>query len=103
MNPLLKISVIDTPTEQKLVLEGELGGSCLVELQRVWGELRHQRSKRACIVDLSATTVIRDDACLLLSTMIADGAKLVVAGVLNKHIVTSLKRKCRTVSTGGAA
>lgn len=103
MNPLLKISVIDTQTEQKMVLEGELGGSCLIELQRVWGELRHQRSKRACIVDLRAITTIRDDARPLLSTMIADGASVLAAGVLNKYILASLKRKCRSRSTGGAA
>ena len=52
---MLRITVVDTPTEQRLVLYGKLVGPWIGELQRVWENVRQQLGNRRSVIDLNVS------------------------------------------------
>jgi hypothetical protein len=88
---MLKITVVETPTEQRLVLHGKLVGAWIGELQRVWEHLRQQLGNRSPVVDLNDVTLIDDSADPLLAGMLEHGAELVASGVANRWLIQALK------------
>ena len=88
---MLKISIAETPTEQRLVLHGKLVGPWIDELRKVWHELHEQRGNRCPVVDLNDVTLIDDQADSLLATMLEQGAELVATGVANRWLIQALK------------
>jgi len=88
---MLKITVVETPTEQRLVLHGKLVGAWIGELQRVWGNLRQQLGNRSPVVDLNDVTLIDDSADRLLAGMLEHGAELVASGLANRWLIQALK------------
>ena len=50
---MLKITVTDTPNEQKWILQGQLAGTCVSELLSSWLNTRSSRRGRRCMVDLN--------------------------------------------------
>jgi hypothetical protein len=87
----MKITIIDTPTEQRLVLHGKLVGPWIEELRKVWQQLRGERGNRSPVVDLNDVTLIDDEADSLLATMLEDGAELVATGIVNRWLIQALK------------
>jgi len=55
---MLKITRIDTPAEQRLVLEGRLIEPWSADLTSHWEQTRHARPERTFIVDLRGVTRI---------------------------------------------
>ena len=49
---MLKISVIETKTELRWMLEGRLAGPWVTELRKSWKSKQRSRKGGACIVDL---------------------------------------------------
>src|SRR3984957_7505322 len=88
---MLKITVVETPTEQRLVLHGKLVGPGVGELQRVWENLRQQLGNRSPVVDLNDVTLIDDSADRLLAGMLEQGAELVASGMANRWLIQALK------------
>ena len=88
---MLKITVVETPTERRLVLYGKLAGSWIAELREVWENLLQQLGHRRLVVDLNDVTLIDDSADPLLSTMLQQGAELVASGVANRWLIQALK------------
>lgn len=88
---MLKITVVETPTEQRFVLYGRLVGPWIGELQRVWENLRQQRGNRSPVVDLNDVTLIDDSADRLLTAMLEQGAELVARGMANRWLIQGLK------------
>jgi len=66
---MLKITLVDTSDEQKIVLSGTLVGPWIGELQKLWQDSRQQLGDRRCVVDLDEVTVIDQTAHPLLATM----------------------------------
>lgn len=95
---MLKISIIDTLTQQKVVLHGRLVGPWINELQRVWEELRQQLGNRSAVVDLNEVTLIDDSADSLLAKMLEQGAELVATGMANRWLIQALKKGKTLVS-----
>jgi hypothetical protein len=88
---MLKITVVETPTERRLVLYGKLAGSWIAELREVWENLLQQLGHRRLVVDLNDVRLIDDSADPLLSTMLQQGAELVASGVANRWLIQALK------------
>jgi len=88
---MLRITVIETPTEQRLVLYGKLVGPWIGELQRIWEGLRQQLSNRDSVIDLNEVTLVDDSADHLLATMLEQGAELVARGMANRWLIQALK------------
>jgi hypothetical protein len=93
---MLRITVVDSPTEQRLVLYGKLVGPWIGELQRVWESLRQQLGNRRSVIDLNEVTLIDDSADQLLATMLEQGAELTARSMANRWLIQALKaRKTR--------
>src|ERR1700690_278361 len=88
---MLRITIVDTPAEQRLVLYGKLVGPWIGELQRVWENLRQQLGTRRPIVDLNEVTLIDEGADHLLAAMLEQGAELVASGLANRWLIEALK------------
>jgi len=48
---MLKVTIVDQPTEQRIVLEGRLMKPAILELKSAWERARRERASRPCVVD----------------------------------------------------
>ena len=88
---MLRITIVDSPTEQRLVLYGKLVGPWIEELQRVWENLRRQLGNRRCVIDLNEVTLIDYSADWLLATMLEQGVELTASSMANRWLIQALK------------
>jgi hypothetical protein len=88
---MLRITIVDSPSEQRLVLYGKLVGPWIEELQRVWENLRQQLGNRRSVVDLNEVPLIDDSADQLLATMLEQGAEIVARGTANRWLIQAIK------------
>ncbi|MGO9434248.1 MAG: hypothetical protein ACLP00_08125 [Terracidiphilus sp.] len=88
---MLRITIVDSPTEQRLVLYGKLAGPWIGELQRVWENLRQQLGRRRSVIDLNEVTLIDDGADQLLAAMLGQGAELAASSMANRWLIQALK------------
>jgi hypothetical protein len=88
---MLRITVVDTPAEQRLVLYGKLVGPWIGELQRVWENLRPQLGDRRSVIDFKEVTLIDDSADQLLAAMLEQGAELVARGTANRWLIQAIE------------
>jgi len=87
---MLRITVTESASEQRWILQGRLGGSSIEELTENWRSNRGCLTSQNCIVDLNEVTAIDKDGEQVLLMMIRDGAKLVATGLYTKHLLESL-------------
>ena len=87
---MLRITVTETTSEQRWVLQGRLTESSVDELITSWRANRRCPPTQSCIVDLNEVTAIDKDGEQVLLMMIRDGAKFVATGLYTKHLVESL-------------
>ena len=83
---MLKISISETATETRWVLQGRVFGPWVSELNAIWRTSTRTRKGRACIVDLNDVTFIDKGAEQLLRTMAREGAQLVANGGYIKNV-----------------
>ena len=88
---MLKITITDTPTEQRMTLSGKLIGPWIQELRRVWEQCRSQAAGRKVICELNNVIHLEEGANSLLSEMMAEGTELVSDGGLNGWLIQALK------------
>jgi len=88
---MLKITITDTPTEQRITLSGKLIGPAIQELRRVWEQCRSQAAGRKLICDLNDVIHIEESTNSLLTEMMADETELVSDGGLNGWLIQALK------------
>jgi hypothetical protein len=58
---MLKISILDTPSQRQLVIEGKLIGPWAAELASVWPQATADLNGRALIIDVKGLTAITED------------------------------------------
>lgn len=92
---MLKITIIDTPAEQKLVLEGRLVKSNISELESAWKNAQGARETRRCVVDVRNATFIDESGEKILLDMQEDGAQFIACGVFTKHRLERLGIRCQ--------
>ena len=90
---MLKISIVETATEQTIILQGKLSEPWVSELKEVWQRAKESCGARKCVVDLNDTTGIDQDGVNLLEVMCKEGAKFIAKGVLTKYTVKCLMAK----------
>jgi len=92
---MLKITIIDSPTEQRLVLEGRLTEPDISELDSAWENVRGARGTRTCIVDLRDATFMDRGGERILLRMKREGARFIACGVSTTHRLEELGIKCK--------
>jgi hypothetical protein len=87
---MLRITVTETASEQRWILQGRLTGSTVEELITSWRANRRCQPSQNCVVDLNEITSIDKEGEQVLLMMLRDGAKFVATGLYTKHLLESL-------------
>ena len=95
---MLKITIIETPTEQTMVLEGRLTEPYVPELESAWKNARRATATRRLIVDLRSATYIDQKGERLLLHMKRRGAQFIACGISTTHQLAQLGITCRGIS-----
>jgi hypothetical protein len=93
---MFKISIIDTPCERRLLLEGKLIPPWTDELQRVWRGANQDLDERRLAIDLSEVTIIGPEGEDALFDLMKAGAKFTCGGVLTKDVLKRLARRSQS-------
>jgi anti-anti-sigma regulatory factor len=88
---VLKITIMESATERRWIVQGSLIGPWVSELRTTWKRAHRSHDKRACIIDLNDVTFIDKSGERLLRTISKKGAQLISGGVYVKHVVEQLK------------
>lgn len=87
---MLRITVTESVSEQKWVLQGRLAGGSVEELMSSWCAKRSHSPTQSRIVDLNQVTAIDKDGEQVLLMMMRDGAKFLATGLYTKQLLKSL-------------
>lgn len=88
---MLKITRIDSDTEQRLILEGRLANPWIVGIGSHWKETRHAHPERDFVVDLKGIVRIDNAGECALALMKAEGARFLASGIRMKHLIQNLE------------
>jgi hypothetical protein len=88
---VLKITINETPTEQRWILQGRLVGPWVDELRTSWKKAHVEDCGRTCVVDLGDVTFIDKAGERLLRAISKKGAQLVASGVYTKYVLEKVK------------
>lgn len=92
---MFKISIVDTRTQRKLVVEGRLSEPWVDELRTAWSSANRDSDGRKVVIDLSSLTVISRAGEDAIFDLMKQGAKFSCAGILTRHVLKGLARKCQ--------
>ena len=90
---MLRITIAETPTEQKWTLEGRLVQPWISELKFNWAKTETTRRERKCVVDLTGVTFIDKSGEKALAELFKQGAELIATGIYTRHVVHNIERK----------
>jgi len=88
---VLKITMMETPTERRWIVQGCLVGPWVSELRTTWNRMHKSQDKRASIIDLNDVTSIDKSGERLLRAMSKKGAQLIATGMYIKHVLEQLR------------
>jgi ABC-type transporter Mla MlaB component len=90
---VLKITVTETLTERRFVVQGHLVGPWVRELRTAWKRSNQSHNGRTCIVDLSDVTLIDKSGQRLLRALWREGVQLVAKGVYTKGVLAEVESR----------
>src|SRR5271155_3676769 len=96
---MFKISTVDTRTQRKLVVEGKLSEPWVAELRTTWRNASRDLDGRRVVIDLSSLTVISREGEDAILDLMKRGAKFSCAGILTRHVLKGLARRCQCPSS----
>src|SRR5260370_20750212 len=88
---MLKITIMETATDRRWIVQGRLVGPWVNELRTTWKRAHRSPDKRACIIDLNDVTSIDKSGERLLRAMSKKGAQLMARGLYVQHLLEQLK------------
>jgi anti-anti-sigma regulatory factor len=92
---MFKISIVETRTQRKLVVEGKLSEPWVDELRTTWTSTNRDLDGRKVVIDLSSLTLISREGEDAIFDLMQQGAKFSCAGILTRHVLKGLARKCQ--------
>ena len=92
---MFKISIVDTRSQRKLVVEGKLSEPWVAELRTTWRNAIRDLDGRRLVIDLSSLTVISREGEDAILDLMKQGAKFSCAGILTRHVLKGLARRCQ--------
>jgi hypothetical protein len=88
-----KISILDTVTHRRLVVEGKLIAPWAAELRSAWRNATADLNGRELVIDVKCLTAINEDGESVLLELLKGGARFRSSGVFTKHVLKRLARK----------
>ncbi len=92
---MFKISIIDNRSQRKLVVEGRLIEPWVDELRTTWKDASRNLDGRRLVIDVGSLTVISREGEDAIFDLMKEGAKFSCGGVLTRHVLKRLARRCR--------
>lgn len=93
---MFKISIVEQRRHRRLMLEGRLGGPWTAEVENAWTVAGEHLDGRKLVVDLRNVTHISAEGESTLFRLMREGARFSCKGVLTKHVLKQLARRCRS-------
>jgi hypothetical protein len=90
---MLKISLIDSTRQRRLVVEGKLVGPWAAELRNACQEARADLDGRELVVEMKHITTISQEGENVILELINGGIRFRCHGVFTKHVVKELTRR----------
>jgi hypothetical protein len=97
---MLKISIIDSRTHRRLVLEGKLVGPWAGELRPAWERAKAELGGRELVVEVKNLIVISQAGENVLLELMQEGVKVRGFGVFTRHILKQLARRVERKQKG---
>lgn len=91
---MLRITISDSGSEQRWILQGRLAEPWVGELETNWKD-RNRHDARRYVVDLTEVTLIDKRGEKLLRAMWRAGAELIARGVYLRYLVEDIHSRCR--------
>jgi hypothetical protein len=91
---MFKISIVETQSQRRLVLEGTLVRPWTAEVERAWKSAGEELQGRKLVIDLTNVTLINLDGEETLFKLMREGAKFLSGDVFTKHVVKRLTQRC---------
>ena len=91
----MKISIIESDKERRLILEGKLIAPWATELQRACDEARQSLRGREIGLDLKNLTVISQEGENLLAALMKEGIKVRGCCVFAREVLRKLRGRVR--------
>ena len=92
---MLKISVIDSVRQRRLVVEGKLIAPWAAELRSAWRRAKADLRGRELVIQMKHITVISEEGKNVILGLIKSGIRFRCNGVLTKCVVQELTRRER--------
>src|ERR1700758_4733670 len=92
---MFRISIVDSPAQRRLVVEGKLSGPWVAELRSTCRNANRDLEARRLVIDLSGLTLISREGEDVIVDLMKTGARFSCAGVLTRHVLKRLARRCR--------
>jgi hypothetical protein len=92
---MLKIIVVDSQTQRRLVLRGRMVGSGVDQFQRLWEEGLESRKDREFVIDLREVAAISQHAENILVEVMNRGASVITGAGIAKQVVENLSHRLR--------
>jgi hypothetical protein len=97
---MLKISVIDSAKQRRLVVEGKLIAPWAAVLKSAHERARADLGTRELAIELKHVTAISSDGENVILELINEGITIRSHGVFPKHVVKELRRRAQTRRAG---
>lgn len=95
---MLKITLRETPAEERWILHGRLTHPWAEEFRACWKKSHRADPRRACVVDLNEVTLIDNCGERLLRLLARNGAQFSASGIYTKHILEQLNVRRKAVA-----
>jgi hypothetical protein len=93
---VLRITIVDTPAEQKWILQGRLIGPWAGELMANWKRAHAEGNGQGCVVDLNEVTFIDTNGEKVLAKMMKQGAHFIVSGLYATHVIENIQARFKS-------
>src|SRR5882724_2479966 len=90
---MLRITIAETPFEQRWTLEGRLVQPWIAELKSTWKKTEVDRRERKCVVDLTGVTFIDKSGEKALADLSKEGAELIATGIYIRDVVHNIEKR----------
>ena len=95
---MMKISIVESQSRLRLVIEGKLVAPWTAELRRALDSARPGLRGRALVIDLRNVTHISREGENALLDLMTEGARFTCKGVFTRRVLEQLARQCRCKS-----
>ncbi len=92
---MFKISIVDNRSQRRVVVEGRLIEPWVDELRATWKIATRDLEGRRLVIDVGSLTVISQKGEDAIFDLMKEGAKFSCGGVLTRHVLKRLARRCR--------